>query len=101
MVGGNVFSVNVFYMIILLVLFAVVRQYEILKLNFHFDPLFIRQSWPDVMGLSDGGFVRLENNLGSVIVDMKCSQDEDKPGESLAGGRDIGTLVFEETDRYY
>lgn len=58
-----------------LVLLAIVSQDEIFELHLHFDPLLIGQSGPDVVGLGDCGLVRLQDNFGTVIIDMKCSQD--------------------------
>lgn len=35
------------------------------------------------MGLGDGGLVWLQDDLGSVGVDMQCSQDQDQAGKGL------------------
>lgn len=59
----------------LLVLLAIISQDEIFELHFNFDPFFICQSGPDVMGLSDGGLIRLQDNFGTVVVHVKCSQN--------------------------
>lgn len=67
----------------LLVLLAVVRQNEIFELHFHLDPLLISQRGPDVMGLGDGRFVRLQDDLGPVVVDMERSEDQDESREGL------------------
>lgn len=67
----------------LLVLFTVVRQNEIFQLHLHLDPLLISQSWPDVVWLSDGGFVRFQDHLRTVIVYMEGSQNQDQTGEGL------------------
>lgn len=52
-------------------------------MHFHLDPLFISECGPDVMGLSDGRFVGLQNDFSAVVVDMECSEDQDKSGEGL------------------
>lgn len=62
----------------LLVLFTIISQDQIFKLHLHLDPLLISQSRPDVMWLSDGGFVRLQDYLCTVIVHMEGSQDQDE-----------------------
>lgn len=35
------------------------------------------------MGLRDGGLVRLQQDLGSLRVDMQGAEDEDQTGEGL------------------
>lgn len=78
--GALVFSTWGTY---LLVLFTIVSQDEIFELHLHLDPLLIGQSGPDMMRLSDGGFVRLQDHLCTVIVHMKGSQDQDQTREGL------------------
>ena len=53
------------------VLLAVVCQDEILECDLNLDPLVICQSWPDVVRLRDRGLVRLQDDLGSVVVHME------------------------------
>lgn len=67
----------------ILVLLAIVSKNEIFELNFNFDPFFIRQCWPDVMGLSDGCLIRLQYHLSTLCVDMEGSQNQDQTGEGL------------------
>lgn len=67
----------------LLVLFTIVGQNKIFELHLHLDPLLISQSGPDVVRLSDGGFVRFQDHLCTVIVYMEGSQDQDQTGEGL------------------
>lgn len=69
----------------LLVLFAIICQDKIFKLHFHFDPFLIRERGPDVMWLCDGRLVRFQDHLGTVIVHMEGSEDQDEPGEGLDG----------------
>lgn len=67
----------------LLVLFAVICQNEIFELHFHLDPLLVSERGPDVMGLCDSCLVRFQDHLGTVIVDVERSEDQDESGESL------------------
>lgn len=66
-----------------LVLFAVICKDEILELNLHLDPLLISERRPDVMRLGDGCLVWFQDHLGTVIVDVQSSEDQDEPGEGL------------------
>lgn len=36
-----------------------------------------------MMGLRNCSFVRFQNDLGTVIVNMKCPEDKDESGEGL------------------
>lgn len=69
----------------LLVFLAIVSQDQVLKLHFNLHPLLIRQGRPDMMGFGNRRLVRLQDDLGSVVVNMKGSQDQDKPGECCVG----------------
>lgn len=46
------------------------------------------------MGLSDCCLIRFQNHLGPVIVDMKCSEDQDESGESLEMGQTTKHKLF-------
>lgn len=61
----------------LLVFFTIVSQNEIFELHLHLYPLLVSQSGPDVMRLSDGGFVGLQDHLCTIVVHMEGSQDQD------------------------
>lgn len=63
-------------------------------MHLHLDPLLVSEGGPDVMGLSDCGLVRFQNHLGPVIVDMKCSEDQDESGESLEMGQTTKQTVY-------
>lgn len=76
-----------------LVLFAVVSKNEIFELDLHLDPLLIGERRPDVMGLGDGGLVRFQDHLGSVIVDMERSEDQNESGEGLEREHKLFTQV--------
>lgn len=67
----------------LLVLFAIICQDEVFQLHLNLDPLLVSERGPDVMGLSDGRLVGFQNHLGTVVVDMEGSEDEDQSGEGL------------------
>lgn len=75
-----------------LVLFAIICQDEILELNLHLDPLLVSERWPDVMRLGDCCLVRFQDHLGTVIVDVQSSEDQDEPGEGLE--LQEGTALF-------
>lgn len=77
-----------------LVLFAVICQDEILELNLHLDPLLVGERGPDVMRLSDGGLVWFQDHLGTVIVHVQSSEDQDEPGESLEVQQSTEHLLF-------
>ena len=62
----------------ILVLLAIISKNEIFQLNFNFDPFFISQCWPDVMGLGDGRLIRLQYHFGTLCVDMEGSQNQDQ-----------------------
>src|SRR6218665_1560342 len=64
-----------------LVLFAIVRKYQILELDFDLHPLLIRKRRPDVMWLRDRRFVRLKDHLCPVVVYVQSSKDQNQPGE--------------------
>ena len=64
-----------------IVFLGIIRQYEILKLNFNFDPLLISQVWPDVMRECHCGLIWLQDDTGSLGVQMKCTKYQDKSGE--------------------
>lgn len=66
-----------------LVLFAIICQDEIFELNLHLDPLLVSERGPNVMRLGDGCLVWFQDDLGTVIVDMQSSEDQDEPGEGL------------------
>lgn len=66
-----------------LVFFSVVSQDQILELDFHLDPLLVCERGPDVMGLRDGGLVRLQQDLSSLRVDVQGTEDEDQTGKGL------------------
>lgn len=68
---------------ILLVLFSIISQDEVFERHFHLDPLLIRECGPNVMGLGDSGFIRFQDHLSSVVVDMESSEDQDETGEGL------------------
>lgn len=68
---------------LLLVLFAIISQDEIFECHFHLDPLLICERGPNMMGLSDGGFIRFQDHFSSVVVDMESSEDQDETGEGL------------------
>ena len=68
------------------VLFAVVGQDEILQGHLDLDPLVVREAGPDVVRLGDGRLVRLQDDLGPVVVDVQRAQDEDETGEGGVGG---------------
>lgn len=36
-----------------------------------------------MMGLGNSRLVRFQDHLGTVIVDMECSEDQDESGEGL------------------
>jgi hypothetical protein len=46
------------------------------------DPFVIRESGPDVVRLRDGGLVRLQDDLGPVVVHVQRSQDQDQPART-------------------
>ena len=46
------------------------------------DPLFICQSWPDVMRLCNDTFVRGQNDLCSLWMQVEGTQDQNKPAEA-------------------
>lgn len=52
-------------------------------MHFHLDPLLVSECGPDVMGLSDSCFVRFQDHLGTVIVDVEGSEDQDESGKGL------------------
>lgn len=52
-------------------------------MHFHLDPLLISERGPNVMGLGDSRFVRFKDHLGTVIVDVERSEDQDKSREGL------------------
>lgn len=68
-----------------LVLLAIVGKDEVFQLHLNLNPFLVGQRGPDVMGLCDGSLVRLQNHLGTVIVHMERSQDQDETGECLEG----------------
>lgn len=70
-----------------LVFLAIVGQDQILELHLHFDPLFISQGGPDVVGFCNSSLVWLQDYLRPVIVHMQSTQNQDETGESL--GRDL------------
>lgn len=51
------------------------------KENTNLDPIVIGQCWPDVVWLSDGGFVRFENDFGLVRVDVHAAHDQNDSRE--------------------
>ena len=53
------------------------------KKQSNLNPFIIRQSWPNMVRLRDSGLVRLQDNLGSVIVHVQGSQDQDQPKQYL------------------
>lgn len=67
----------------LLVLFAIICQNEIFELHFHLDPLLVSERGPDMMGFSDCCLVRFQDHLGTVIVNVERSEDQDESGEGL------------------
>lgn len=66
-----------------LVLFAIICQDEIFELNLHLDPLLVSERGPNMMWLCDGCLVRFQDHLGTVIVDVQSSEDQDQPREGL------------------
>ena len=50
-----------------------------LKCRYYLDPLVVGECGPDVMGLRDSGLVRLQNDLGPVVVHVQGTQDQDQP----------------------
>ena len=62
----------------------VVLLADVLQLNLDHDPLLALEAGPEVVRL--GVLVGLEDDLGSVGVDLESRQDEDEPGEGHEGG---------------
>ena len=54
---------------------------QILHREFHLDPFFIRQSWPDKVGLSDSILVGVKDDFRFLIVDMQPTQKENDARE--------------------
>jgi len=82
----------------ILVLLAIVSQDEVLECHLHTYPLLISKGGPDVVRLSNGGLVWLQDDLGSISVDMECSQDQNEPREGLHA-RVITTTAVRVTTR--
>lgn len=78
----------------LLILFAVVSENEILQLILHFDPLLRGECGPDVMWLSDGGFVRLQSYLRLIVVHMKSAEDEDQARKRGIGADGLEPVII-------
>ena len=76
-----------------LVLLAIVCQDEVLEGHLYTYPLLVSEGGPDVMGLRDGGFVRLQDDLGTVCVYVEGSQNQNQTRECLracmGGGRGV------------
>ena len=71
-----------------LVLLAIVRQDQVLKLHLHLDPLLVSQRGPDVVWLCDSGFVWLQDHLRPIVVHVQSTQNQDETRESLEGDMD-------------
>lgn len=66
-----------------LVFLPVVSQYEILQLDLYFDPVVVAERGPDVMRLRQCGLVRLQQDFGSLGVNVERAQNEDQTAERL------------------
>mmetsp|Transcript_39335 Transcript_39335/g.83813 ORF Transcript_39335/g.83813 Transcript_39335/m.83813 type:complete len:1257 (-) Transcript_39335:3240-7010(-) len=77
------------------VFLSVIRQDQILELHLDLDPLVISERRPHVMRLSHGGLVGLEDDLGSVGVDVQGSQDQDHSAECSVRGDGLEPVVVQ------
>ena len=66
-----------------LVLLAIVCQNEVFECDLYSDPLFVRQSGPNMVWLCDGRLVWLQDDLCPVSVDVEGPQNQHESREGL------------------
>jgi len=77
------------------VLLGVVGENQVLQFDLDLHPLLIRQVWPNVVRKGHRGLVRLQYDLGTLGVQVECTQNQDQSAEGSEGLNRLQPIVIQ------
>jgi hypothetical protein len=77
------------------ILLPVVREDQVLERDFDFDPLLVRQRWPNVMRFRNDAGIGAQDHLYFVHIYVQASQDQDQSRECCIRRNTLEPIVID------